>query len=104
MILRNDRAESLTVEDLDRLVLYGAYDAGLDHPQEVTSATLRHTYLAFLLHQGIRAADISRIAGHIPQDEMVAYMQLALPRARLPLEQIDCIHPALRRLASSANT
>ena len=104
MILRNDRAESLTVEDLNRLVLYGAYDAGLDHPQEVTSATLRHTYLAFLLQQGIRAADISRIAGHIPQDEMVAYMQLALPRARLPLEQIDCIHPALRRLASSANT
>ena len=78
--------------------------AGFDRPQEITSATLRHAYLAFLLRQGIRAADIGRIAGYVPQDELIAYMQLAAPRAPLPLEQIDCIHPALRGLASGANT
>jgi succinoglycan biosynthesis transport protein ExoP len=102
-ILHNERGDPLSVEDLDRLVLYGAYDAGLDGPQEITAATLRHNYLAFLLRQGIRAADISRIAGHILQAEMVAHMQSAPPRARLPLEQIDCIHPTLRDFGNLPN-
>jgi integrase len=102
-ILRDDRDNPLNAADIDRLVLYGAYDAGLERPPEVTSAALRHSYLAFLLRQGIRAADIARVAGHIPQAEMVSYMQSASPRARRPLEQIDCIHPALRALADRPN-
>jgi integrase len=102
-ILHDDRGDPLSAADIDRLVLYGAYDAGLERPPEVTSAALRHSYLAFLLRQGIRAADIGRIAGHIPQVEMVAYMQSASPRARRPLEQIDSLHPALRRLADRSN-
>ena len=102
-ILHNERGDPLNVEDLDRLVLYGAYDAVLEAPQEITATTLRHNYLAFLLRQGIRAADIGRIAGHIPQAEMVAYMQSAPPRVRLPLEQIDCIHPTLRDFGNLPN-
>jgi hypothetical protein len=66
----------------------------------VTAALLRHAYLTFLLDQGVRAADIGRIAGHIPQEDMVAFMQRAAPRVRLPLEQVDRIHPALHLLAS----
>ncbi len=96
LILQNGRSGSITVEDLNRLILYGAYDAGLDRPNEVTAAALRHTYLVFLLRQGIRATDIGRIAGHVPENDMIAYMQLAVPRARLPFERIDYIHPALR--------
>jgi succinoglycan biosynthesis transport protein ExoP len=102
-VLHDDRAGSLSIDDLNRLVLYGAYDAGLDRPQDVTSATLRRTYLEFLLRQGIRAADIGRIAGHVPQEEMLAHMQTTSPRARLPLEQIDRIHPALREIAGRAS-
>jgi uncharacterized protein involved in exopolysaccharide biosynthesis len=45
-VLHDDRGGSLSIEDLNRLVLYGAYDAGLDRPQDVTSATLRRTYFS----------------------------------------------------------
>ena len=75
-----------------------AYDAGLDRPQEVTAEALRYTYLSFLLRQGIRAADIGRIAGDIPQNELIAYMQLHSPTARRPLDQIERVHPGLREL------
>ncbi|HEX3483696.1 MAG TPA: tyrosine-type recombinase/integrase, partial [Micropepsaceae bacterium] len=95
-VLHNGRGDPLTIEGLDRVVLYAAYDASLDRASEVTAATLRYAYLLFLLRQGIRATDIGRIAGHIPQHEMIAYMQLASSRTRLPLEQIDVLHPALR--------
>ena len=101
-ILHGDRGEALSVDALDRLVLYGAYDAGLDRPPEVTAAALRHAYLAFLLRQGIRASDIARIAGHVPQAELIAHMHHASARARLPLDRIDIIHPVLRGLAAGA--
>ena len=98
-VLRKESGESFAAQDIDRLVSYGAYDAGLVRPEQVTAALLRHAYLTFLLDQGVRAADIGRLAGHIPQDDMVGFMQRAAPRVRLPLEQVDRIHPALRMLA-----
>src|SRR6516165_1396378 len=62
-ILHDARGQPLAVEEIEPLVLYGAYDAGLDRPNEVTAGALRYTYLSFLLRQGIRAADIGRVVG-----------------------------------------
>jgi succinoglycan biosynthesis transport protein ExoP len=81
------------------LVMCAAYDAGLSDAHEVTPAMLRHTYVAFLLQQGARFADIGRIVGRLPQEELAAYMRLAPAQARIPLEQVDLILPALRAMA-----
>ena len=101
-VLHRAHGGTLTIDEVVRLVVFGAYDAGLGRPHEVTADALRYTYLSFLLRQGIRAADIGRIAGHIPQNELVAYMQLHSPVARRPVEQIERLHPALRELAGIA--
>src|SRR5438270_8660868 len=82
------------------LVMCAAYDAGLSDAHEVTPAILRHTYMAFLLQQGARFADIGRIVGRLPQEELSAYMRLAPAQARVPLEQVDPILPALRAMAN----
>jgi integrase len=78
------------------LVMCAAYDAGLADAHEVTPAILRHTYVAFLLQQGARFGDIARIVGRLPPEELSAYMRLAPAQARVPLEQVDPILPALR--------
>jgi uncharacterized protein involved in exopolysaccharide biosynthesis len=82
------------------LVMCAAYDAGLSDAHEVTPAILRHTYMAFLLQQGARFADIGRIVGRLPQEELSAYMRLAPAQTRVPLEQVDLILPALRAMAA----
>jgi len=64
----------------------------------VTPWTLRHTYLVYLLRQGIRFADIGRVAGRLPQEELAAYMRFAPSQPRQPLEQIDPVLPALRHV------
>jgi polysaccharide biosynthesis transport protein len=91
--------DPLPIDDVRSLVMYAAYDAGLDGADDVTLRTLRHTYLAYLLRQGIRFADIGRIVGRLPQQELTAYMRFAPSQPRLPLEQIDLILPALRDFA-----
>ena len=75
-----------------------AYDANLPRPEEMTPEALRHTYLAWLFRQGIRAADVTQIAGNIPHEDFINYMQLAGSGVRLPLARIDPVHPAVRRL------
>jgi site-specific recombinase XerD len=79
--------------------MYAAYDAGIDGADEVTLRTLRHTYLVYLLQQGIRFADIGRIVGRLPQEELSAYTRFAPSQPRLPLEQIELTLPALRDVA-----
>ncbi len=81
------------------LVMCAGYDAGLPDAHEVTPAILRHTYVAYLLQQGARFADIARIVGRLPQQELAAHMRLAPAQARMPLDQVDLILPALRAMA-----
>jgi integrase len=99
-VLQNGRGDPSNTAELDRLVLCAAYDANLSRPEQVTAAALRHTYLGYLLRCGIRATDIGRIAGHVPHEDLVGYMQLAASKSRLPLEEIDLVHPALRGLSA----
>ncbi len=90
-----------SADEVANLVMCAAYDAGITDAHEVTPAVLRHTYVAYLLGQGIRFADIGRIVGRLPQDELSAYMRETPPQARVPLEQIDLLLPALRDMAGS---
>ena len=87
-----------SADEVADLVMCAVYDAGLSNAHEVTPAILRHTYVAFLLQQGARFADIGRIVGRLPQEELSAYMRFASSQARVPLEQVNLILPALRAM------
>jgi polysaccharide biosynthesis transport protein len=101
-VLRSPSGGPLPLDDIRSLVMYTAYDAGIDGADEVTPQTLRHTYLVYLLRQGIRFADIGRIVGRLPQHELAAYMRFAPSQPRLPIEQIELVLPALRDIAGPA--
>jgi len=98
-VLHDACGVQLTADDIAALVMCAAYDAGIDGADEVTPRTLRHTYVAYLLRQGVRFADLGHIVGRLPQEEMAAYMRLASPQARVPLAQIDPVLPGLRETA-----
>ena len=100
-VFHNTRGERLSVDEIQQLIQYSAHDAGLDRPQEVTPNAVRYTWLSFLLRQGIRTLDVSRLAGHVPHQDLVAYMETHSPRARKPLDQIERVHPIMRHLAKS---
>jgi hypothetical protein len=62
--------------------------------QETTPHALRHTYVAFLVRQSIRFADVARIVGRLPAALLAAYSGLAPPGARAELEAVDIAFPA----------
>jgi len=100
-ILEKPGGDGLADADVARLVLFTAYDAKLDRPQEVTPSVLRYTFISYLLRQGIRAADIDRIVGRVPDTELLACMQLNSPAAWRPIEDIERVLPALRKIIAA---
>jgi uncharacterized protein involved in exopolysaccharide biosynthesis len=85
-----------TLADIESAFLYAAHDAGVERPSELTPAALRHTYVAFLVRQGIRFADLARLVGAIPAEELAAYGALAPVGPRIAFDAIELVLPALR--------
>ena len=87
---------AMTRDALDAQVLCAVHDAALDDPAAITADCLRHTYVAYLVRQGIRVADLARIVGPMPADLLGAYAALAPAGQRVPRENIDTTFPGTR--------
>jgi uncharacterized protein involved in exopolysaccharide biosynthesis len=94
-IIRNTDGSAATTEALTARLLYCAHDAGIDAAHEVTPEALRHTYVAFLVRQGARFADIARWVGPLPVDALSAYSQLAPVGQRVDAAEVQRLFPAL---------
>ncbi|HYP68819.1 MAG TPA: tyrosine-type recombinase/integrase [Thiobacillaceae bacterium] len=101
-ILADAQGHPMTMEDLDSELLCAAHDAGIEHPADVRPAALWHTYIAFLVRQGIRFAELMQISGRLPAGMMAAYSALAPAGSRLPLEAVERVLPAVAQLFAGA--
>jgi uncharacterized protein involved in exopolysaccharide biosynthesis len=95
MLVRSPDGAAATADSLSAQLLYCAHDAGVDAAHEITLDAVRHTYVAFLVRQGARFADITRWVGALPADALSAYSQLAPPGQRLEPAAVQTIFPAL---------
>jgi uncharacterized protein involved in exopolysaccharide biosynthesis len=92
-VLATPTREGFDDADLAGMVGAAAHDAGIAVPAEVTPDALRHTYLAFLVRQGARFADLAKIAGHLPPAAFMAYGPLSPPGPGRPLDAIQLAYP-----------
>lgn len=94
-LLSDHAGNPLGPSDLEGLIACTAHDAGIGAPADVTPAVLRHTYIAFLVRQGVRLGELGRIVGRIPPTLYTAYGRLSPPGPGLSIDQIQLIPPAL---------
>ena len=92
-VLASPAAGPLDPADLAGIIAAAAHDAGMAAAGEVTPEVLRHTYLAFLVRQGARFADIAGIAGYVPPAALMAYGPLSPPGPGRPLADIQLAYP-----------
>jgi len=95
-LLVRSSGRPVTQDGVDAQILCAAYDAGLEDATQINSACLRHTYLAFLVRQGIRFADLTRLVGALPTELVNAYSALSPEGLRLGSARAQILHPALR--------
>lgn len=88
----------LAAADVASAVTSAAFDAGLEQPQSVTPESLQHTYVAFLVRQGLRFGDLGRLVGRLSSEQLNALAPLAPPGERRPLAEVERVMPALAAL------
>jgi uncharacterized protein involved in exopolysaccharide biosynthesis len=94
-LLRDASGDAVSLDSLATRLLYAAHDAGIERVDEVTPAALRHTYIAFLVRQGARFADLAQWVGPLPADTLAAYSTLAPAGARLAAEAVERSFPGI---------
>ena len=87
--------QPVTRDSIDAQILCAAHDAGLDGATQVNSDCLRHTYVAFLVRQGMRFGDLVQLVGPMPADMLGMYSALSPTGSRLPREGLSLEHPAV---------
>jgi succinoglycan biosynthesis transport protein ExoP len=100
-LLPGPGGQALTPADIASAVTSAAFDAGLDQPPSVTPEALRHTYVAFLVRQGLRFGDLGRVVGRLTSEQLNALAPLAPPGERRPLAEVERLLPAVAALESS---
>ena len=85
---------------LDARLLYAAHDAGIEQADEVTASAVHHTYVAWLVRQGIRFSDLAAVVGDLRPDRLNAYARLAPAGTRRPFSELDALHPVVREWRS----
>ncbi len=85
-------------EDLEALIMMAARDAGLAEPELATPENILHSYLVYLVGQGMRLADLEIVAGPMAPSERAAYAVHSPSGAAVSLAQVETVHPALRQM------
>ncbi|MGZ8216104.1 GumC family protein [Methylomagnum sp.] len=86
---------SQDVEELSGVIAYAMADSGIFQPETADAEALRHTYLMYLIRQGVRLADLERIVGRMSAKVLARYARYSPPGAGLRAESIALIYPTL---------
>ena len=90
--------QPLTTEEITSMLLCSVIDAGLAGPNEINAEAIRHSYIIYLVQQGMRLSDLELIIGGISSTELSSYGNYSPPNPGSPFKEIDLIHPALTHL------
>lgn len=86
------------VEDLAALITCVAIDSGLSHPDEISPQSLCHTYIAYLVRQGLRLSDLEQVVGKLSPPLLAAYGQFSPTGPGKPMNHIELVYPSLKKI------
>lgn len=101
LVLCDAAGARLDIEKLSSLVLVASLDAGLDSPEEITPAVLRHTCVAWTVRQGLKFSELAGRVGSLGSGTIASYAALAPAGPKVGSAEIPSAMPALREPPSA---
>jgi hypothetical protein len=84
---------ALTIHEIDALLTCAAIDGRLEAPEQINTEMIRFTYMLFLVRQGIKLSDLSKVFGTISPARLVELGRFAPQQAGIPIEGVDLEYP-----------
>lgn len=91
--LVNPSGQALSQDDLAALLTCAIVDAGLPVTDDISPASLRHTYIVYLVRQGIRLADLEKVVGYIAPAELSTYSGYSPIGPKRGIHEINLFYP-----------
>ncbi len=85
--------------DLSAALVCAAVDSGLPDPQDISAEAIRHSYIAYLVRQGLRLSELEQVTGHLEPSALASYSAFSPPQEGRHLAEIELLHPALINVA-----
>jgi polysaccharide biosynthesis transport protein len=94
-----DADKPASSDDLAAALLCAAVDSGLPNPGEINAEAIRHSYIAYLVRQGLRLSDLEQITGYLELSVISSYSSYSPPQQGRGIDEIELLHPALNEMA-----
>ncbi len=94
-----DADNPIASDDLTATLLCAAVDSGLPNPGEITAEAIRHSYITYLVRQGLRLSDLEQITGYLEPSVISSYSAYSPPQQGRGIDDIELLHPALVDIA-----
>jgi uncharacterized protein involved in exopolysaccharide biosynthesis len=83
-----------SVKDLEGLIAAAAYDARLAQVESIDADTLRHTYISYLVRQGVRLSDLEEFVGPVSPALYLQYRNLSPAGPAASGRLVERVYPA----------
>ena len=93
LLFRTGERATLDREELDARLQLAATDAGLRNSDQVGCQVLRHSYIGYLVRQGVRLSELGRIVGNISPKSLAAYSRISPVGPGRALQEISVFYP-----------
>ncbi|MGZ5258100.1 MAG: tyrosine-type recombinase/integrase [Burkholderiales bacterium] len=95
-VAASSSGQRYSVADLEGLIAAAAYDARLQQSETIDGNTVRHTYISFLVRQGVRLSELELVVGPVPPASFLYYRNLSPGGVGLPFTALDRVFPAFK--------
>lgn len=82
-------------KDLAASLFSAATDSGLPNLMEINAEAIRHSYILYLVRQGLRLSDLEQIVGYLEPLVISYYSSYSPLQKDLGINDIELLHPAL---------
>ncbi len=87
--------KSASSEELAAALYRAAVDSGLANAMDINAAAIRHSYILYLVRQGLCLSDLEHIVGYLEPWLVPYYRSYALSQQSREIDDIDLLHPSL---------
>lgn len=93
-----EQAESIwshieSENDFNQIVVNAGHDAEFSFPEQLNLSVLRHSYITYLVNQGVRLNDIEQIVGRVSPSDFAQYRHVKRQGSSQNLVDIDVHYP-----------
>ncbi|SMC21268.1 Uncharacterized protein involved in exopolysaccharide biosynthesis [Desulfacinum hydrothermale DSM 13146] len=96
-VFMNENSKAMTEDEIRARLIFLAQEACLASPATVTPEVLRHTYLLFLVRQGIRLSALEQIVGPVGPSFVSRYGAMAPPGPGRGPEDVARVLPVFQK-------